>query len=150
MKRHVTHIQDIFIWLRKFSATLNTFYTMKNTLFTCTICKDIFRGHNELKNHVRRDHQLAVKVNFQNGHVKEVTKEADGTFKCKCKKKFNLPSSLQRHAKRCNNEWVEVEDDRSEGGLMNVDDTDASESMDLDSSLVPDDCYGPTISCENY
>ena len=30
-------------------------------------------------------------------------------FKCKCGKRFKLPDSLRRHAKRCNEESVELE-----------------------------------------
>jgi len=54
---------------------------MKNTLFTCSICKDIFRNHSDLKNHVRRDHQSSVKVKFQNGDVVEIKRAEDNTFK---------------------------------------------------------------------
>jgi uncharacterized C2H2 Zn-finger protein len=123
---------------------------MKNTLFTCTICKDIFRNRTDLKNHVRRDHQSAVKVKFQNGAVTEVKRAKDNTFKCKCGKSFKLPDSLRRHAKGCNGELTEPEEDEEEGALMDVlEDSDASESMNVDERVVPADCFGALISHEN-
>ena len=80
----------------------------------------------------------------------EVKREQDNTFTCKCGKSFNYPDSLHKHAKGCNSKLIEPEEDRSERDLMNVDDTDASESMDLDNRVVPDDCYGSPISCESH
>jgi len=119
---------------------------MRNTLFTCSICKDIFRNRNDLNNHSRRDHQSMVKVKFQNGVVMDVKKGADGTFKCTCGKSVKLPSSLQRHAKRCNNELIESEDADEEEILMNVDDSDASEFIDMNDRVMPIDCIGTRIS----
>jgi uncharacterized C2H2 Zn-finger protein len=121
---------------------------MKNALFTCAVCKDIFRNRNDLKNHVKRDHQSSVKVKFQNGGVTEVKKREDGSFKCKCGKSFRVPGSLQRHAKRCNGELAELEQDEREAGSMEVDDSDASESMDVDDRVVRADCFGALISHE--
>jgi uncharacterized C2H2 Zn-finger protein len=119
---------------------------MKNALFTCAVCKDIFRNRTDLKNHVRRDHQSAVKVKFQTGGMTEVKRAEDNTFKCKCGKGFKLPNSLRRHAKGCNGELPESEENEEEGVLMNVDDSDASESMDIDDSVIPADCFGALIS----
>jgi len=121
---------------------------MKNALFTCTICKDIFRNRPDLKNHVRRDHQSAVKVKFQNGGVTEVKRAEDNTFKCKCGKSFKLPDSLRRHAKECNNESTESHEEEVEVELMDISDSDASESMDVDDRIIPVDCFGALISHE--
>jgi uncharacterized C2H2 Zn-finger protein len=122
---------------------------MKNTLFTCTICKDIFRNRTDLKNHVRRDHQSVVKVKFQNGGVTEVKRAEDNMFKCNCGKSFKLPDSLRRHAKGCNGELTVSEEDEEEGALMDVlEDSDASESMDVDDRIIPADCFGALISYE--
>src|SRR5271169_6882678 len=93
---------------------------MKNALFTCAVCKDIFRNRTDLKNHVRRDHQSAVKIKFQNRGVTEVKRTEDNTFKCKCGKSFKLPNSLRRHVKKCNDELTEPEEDEEERALMNV------------------------------
>ena len=71
-------------------------------------------------------------------------------FKCKCGKSVNYPDALRKHAKGCNSKLIEAEEDKREGGSMNVDDTDASEPMDLNSRVVLGDCYGSTISRENY
>jgi hypothetical protein len=44
---------------------------MRNTLFTCFICKDIFGNHNDLNNHIKHDHQSVIKIKFQelNGRI---------------------------------------------------------------------------------
>jgi uncharacterized C2H2 Zn-finger protein len=122
---------------------------MTNALLTCITCKDIFRSRNDLNNHVKRHHQSSVKVKFQNGGVTEVKKGEDGKFKCKCGKSFKLPDSLRRHAKGCNGELTEPEEDEEEGALMDVlEDSDASESMDVDDRIIPADCFGALISYE--
>jgi len=121
---------------------------MKNTLFTCSICKDIFRNHSDLKNHVRRDHQSSVKIKFQNGDVVEIKRAEDNTFKCRCERRFKLPTSLHRHAKNCHNRLPEPEEDEEEGELMDVDDSDASGSLNGDSRVVLTDCFGTRISHE--
>jgi uncharacterized C2H2 Zn-finger protein len=123
---------------------------MKNALFTCTTCKGIFRNRTDLKNHVRRDHQSAVKVKFQNGGMTEVKRAEDNMFKCKCGKTFKLPDSLRRHAKGCNAELMESEEYEGKGVGMNVDDSDASQSMDIDDRVVPADCFGLLISHEKH
>ena len=119
---------------------------MKNTLITCAICKDIFRNRNDMNNHVRRYHQSMVKIKFQNGDVIEVKREADNKFKCTCGKSFELPWPLQRHAKGCNNKLTELEEIEEEVELMNVDDSDASESMNMSNKIIPADCFGALIS----
>src|SRR5436190_12075861 len=111
---------------------------MTNTLFTCTTCNNIFRSRSDLNYHVKRDHQSSVKVKFQNGGVTQVKRGEDNTFKCKCEKSFKLPDSLRRHAKRCNSELTEIEEDEGEKVLMDVDDCDVSES---DDRVVPADCF---------
>jgi uncharacterized C2H2 Zn-finger protein len=121
---------------------------MRNTLFTCGVCEDIFRNRNDLNNHVRRDHQSVVKVKFQNGGVTDVKKGPDGMFKCMCEKRFKLPWSLQRHAKGCNGKLAESEEDEEERVLMDMDDCDTSESMNIDDRIVPADCFGALISYE--
>jgi uncharacterized C2H2 Zn-finger protein len=123
---------------------------MTNALLTCTMCNNIFRNRSELNYHVKRDHQSSVKVKFQNGGVTEVKRAEDNTFKCKCGKIFKLPGSLHRHAKGCNGELTEPEEDEEEGALMDVlEDSDASESMDMNERVVPADCFGALISYEN-
>ena len=75
----------------------------------------------------------------------EVKRAEDNTFKCKCGKRVRLPDSLRRHAKRCNGELTESE----ERALMDVlEDSDASESMNMDDRIVPADCFGSLISYE--
>ena len=121
---------------------------MTNSLFTCITCNDIFRNRHDLNNHVRRDHQSAVKVKFQTGGVTEVKRAEDNTFKCKCGKRFKLPDSLRRHAKSCNNESTELEEKEREAELMNVNDSDASESMNMNDRIIPIDCVSALISRE--
>jgi uncharacterized C2H2 Zn-finger protein len=121
---------------------------MTNSLFTCITCNDIFRSRHDLNNHVRRDHQSSVKVKFQTGGVTEVKRAEDNTFKCKCGKSFNLPDSLRRHAKDCRDELTEQEEDERQAELMDVDDSDALESLDLNDRVVPVDCFGALISHE--
>ena len=124
---------------------------MTNTLLTCITCKDIFRSRYDLNNHVRRDHQSAVKVKFQNGCVTEVKRAEDNTFKCKCGKNFKLPDSLRRHAKGCNGELTEPEEDEIWTELMDVDDSDPLELLIADASIarvIPADCFGMLICYE--
>jgi uncharacterized C2H2 Zn-finger protein len=120
---------------------------MTNALLKCTKCSDFFRSRHDLNNHVKSDHQSSVKVKFQNGGVTEVKRAEDNTFKCKCGKSFKLANSLRRHAKECNGELAESEEDE-ERVLMNVDDSDASESMNIDERIVPADCFGALICHE--
>ena len=80
----------------------------------------------------------------------DVKREEDNTFKCKCGKGFNYPDSLCKHVKGCNSKLMEPEEDRSEGVSMNIDDNDASESMDLDCRVIRDNCFGHLISHEDY
>lgn len=121
---------------------------MTDTLFTCAACNNTFRNRNDLTFHVKRDHQLSVKIRFQNGDVTEVKRGNDGTFKCKCDKKFRLPTSLRRHAKECKNELTESERDEMEIESMDIDDPDTSESINIDDRIIPTDCFGALISYE--
>jgi uncharacterized C2H2 Zn-finger protein len=121
---------------------------MRNTLFTCAVCDDIFRTRPDLNKHVRHKHQLVVKVKFQTGRVAEVKKGADGTFKCTCGKGFKIPWSLQKHAKRCDDESTESHEEEIEVELMDINDSDTSESMDMNGRIIPVDCFGALISHE--
>jgi hypothetical protein len=122
---------------------------MTNALLKCIKCNDIFRNRQDLEYHVKRDHQSSVKIKFQNGSVTEVKRAEDNTFKCKCGKDFKLPNSLHRHAKECKDELTEPEEDEEEVILMDVlEDSDASESMNMDDRVVPVDCFGSLISYE--
>jgi uncharacterized C2H2 Zn-finger protein len=121
---------------------------MTNALFKCTKCSDIFRNRHDLNNHVKSNHQSSVKVKFQTGRVVEVKKGADGTFKCTCGKRFKIPWSLQKHAKGCDNESTESHEEEAEVELMNISDSDASESMNVDDKTIPVDCFGALISHE--
>ena len=121
---------------------------MTRALFTCTKCNKIFRNRHGLDYHVKRDHRSSIKIKFQNGEVIEVKRAEDNIFKCKCGKTFKLPDSLRRHAKRCNNESTESYEEEVEVELMNISDSDASESMDVDDRIIPVDCFGALISHE--
>jgi uncharacterized C2H2 Zn-finger protein len=81
---------------------------MKDTLFTCSVCQNVFGSRHEMSNHVKSSHQSSVKVKYQNGVVAEVKRAEDNTFKCKCGKSVSLPNSLHRHAKICNDASVEL------------------------------------------
>ena len=119
---------------------------MRNTLFTCTVCNDIFRTRPDLNKHVRHKHQSMVKVKFQMGRVAEVKKGADGIFKCVCGKGFKVPWSLQRHAKGCSGKLTESQKEEADIELTNGDNSDASEYVDMDSRVIPADCVGALIS----
>ena len=121
---------------------------MRNTVFTCAVCNDIFRTRPDLNNHVRHKHQSVVKVKFQTGRVAEVKKGADGTFKCTCGKGFKFPWSLQKHVKECDDESTESHKEEAEVELMDINDSDASESIDMDDKIIPIDCFGVLISHE--
>jgi uncharacterized C2H2 Zn-finger protein len=121
---------------------------MSSTLLTCITCNDIFRSRPELNYHVRREHQSSVKIKYQNGVVAEVKRGEDNTFKCKCGKSVALPDSLQKHAKRCNDESMELEENEDEAMLMDVDDSSASESVNAEDRMIPADCFGMRISHE--
>ena len=93
-----------------------------------------------MNNHVRRDHQSAVKIKFQNGGVTEVKRAEDNTFKCKCGKRFKLPVTLRRHAKSCRGELAEPEQAEREVSMMD----DTLESMDFNDDVINDipvNCY---------
>ena len=118
---------------------------MTNTLLTYITCKDIFRSHYDLNNHVRRDHQSSIKIKFQNDDVAKVKRGENNAFKCKCGKSFKFPNSLRRHGKGYNDELTKSEKDDEERVLMNVNDSDALESMNR---IVSTDCFGVLISYE--
>jgi len=71
------------------------------TLLRCTVCDEIFRSRSGLNNHVRRTHQLSVKVQFNNGEVRNIQKGYGDVFTCVCGKEFKHPISLRRHSKIC-------------------------------------------------
>ena len=121
---------------------------MTSALFRCTTCNEIFRSRHDFNHHVRRDHQSSVNVKYQNGSVKEVKRAEDNTFKCKCEKSFKLPSSLRRHAKGCNGESEELDENEDEIVLMDAEDSDASELMDVEDMAMPNDCFGTQVSHE--
>ena len=121
---------------------------MTNTLLKCTKCNNIFRNHHDLEYHIKHDHQSSVKVKFQNGSMTEVKRVEDNMFKCKCGKGFKLPNSLHRHVKGCNDELTELEEDERWTELMDVDDSDTSESLIMDARVIPADCFGVLICHE--
>ena len=121
---------------------------MTNALFKCIKCSDIFRSRHDLNNHVKSDHQSSVKVKFQNDAVTEIKKAEDNTFKCTCGKSFKLANSLRRHAKNCNDELSELKQNEREVESMEIDDSDASESMNMNDRVIRVDCFGPLISRE--
>jgi hypothetical protein len=61
--------------------------------------------------------------------VTEVKRVEDNTFKCKCGKIFKLPGSLRRHARICRDELMEQEEDERETELIDVNNSDALESV---------------------
>jgi len=125
---------------------------MTNVLLTCTTCNNIFRSHYDLNYHVKRHHQLSVKVKFDNGHVIEIEKGDDDMFECKCGKKFKAPTSLRKHAKNCRDGFAKLKRAEGEVELADVNNSDASESMDIDSGAINDtpiDCFRTLISYEN-
>lgn len=105
--------------------------------------------------HVKRDHQSSVKVKFENGSVAEVKKEEDGTFICKCEKRFNLSVTLRKHAKTCRGESSESEDIHMNDIDVIEETSDASgmeDHEDRQVGVIPADCCGTRISHEkaNY
>src|SRR5271169_3053679 len=122
---------------------------MTNALLMCITCNNVFRRRSDLMYHVKRDHQSLIKVKFENGSVTEIKKGEDGMFKCKCGKRFKLSITLRKHAKGCGDELTELEEDEEERALMNVlEDSDASESINVDDRIISADCFGALISYE--
>jgi len=120
---------------------------MTNSLLSCTVCKQSFRGRTTLNNHVRREHQSLVKVKFQNGRVVEIKRGGDNAFKCGCDKLFKHPLSLKKHAKECNGESTSVDNGSIDEDISGEEeDLDASESSsELDDNRmddIPADCIG--------
>jgi len=55
-----------------------------------------------MQNHVKRKHQLEVKVQFKDGTINHVKRDMNGFFPCLCgSRRFLYPISLQKHAKKC-------------------------------------------------
>jgi len=109
-------------------------------LLTCSICKTLLRTQSQLYNHVRRVHQTTVKVKFQSGEIKEISRQVDGTFICICGKVFKHPGSLHGHAKRCSSTTLNED--------IELCDTVESYSMESESENEirglenPNDCLG--------
>jgi hypothetical protein len=117
----------------------------------CITCQNIFRSRSDLNNHVKRDHQTLVKVQFQDGRVTEVERGDDDKFKCKCGKCFRLPDSLRRHAKSCRSDVTRSEEDEEVVMRLSEQDSEGSESSDFNgegADETPIDCYGALISRE--
>src|SRR5271170_5866580 len=104
---------------------------MTNALLTCITCNDIFRSRSDLTFHVKRDHQLSVKVKFQNGDATELKKDEGGTFKCKCGKSFKLATSIRRHTKSGKGELRKPRHGEVEAELVDMSGSDASESVEV-------------------
>ena len=121
---------------------------MTNILLTYIKYNNIFRRRSDLTYHIKRHHQSSIKIKFDNGHVMKVKKREDDIFKCKCGKSFKASTSLRKHMKRCKNKSADVEQDEIEIKLMNIDDSDASESMNLNARIIvhdPIDCFDTLI-----
>ena len=121
---------------------------MRNALFSCTNCESTFRNRFLLNYHVKRYHQSSVKVKYYDGHVREVKKGVDGTFKCRCEKSFKAPTSLRKHAKTCREERDVSENIHMENVNMMEEVSDASgmeESEETQVSDTPVDCFGALI-----
>jgi len=110
------------------------------------MCHEIFRSRHDLNYHVRRDHQLSVKIKFQNGDTTEVIKGEDNTFKCRCGKKFKIPDSLRRHVKSCKDEEGKAYEENMQTDGGDSDASDSLESNEEEADETPIDCFGALIS----
>ena|SRR5271155_1439818 len=119
---------------------------MTTALLSCITCQQLFRSRSALSNHVRRDHQPSVKVQFRNGNVAEIKRGNDNAFKCNCGKTFKLPNSLQIHTKECGDELVSHNGDLNDVDMLREEnDSDVSESCESNDDCVndiPADCFG--------
>jgi uncharacterized C2H2 Zn-finger protein len=117
-----------------------------SALLSCTSCHQLFRSRSALNNHVRRNHQSSVKVQFRNGNVAEIKRGNDNAFKCNCGKIFKLPISLQKHTKDCSEKVASCYGDLNDVDMLDEeDDSDVSESCESDNNCVneiPADCFG--------
>ena len=104
----------------------------------CNLCRRAFENGSVLKNHIKRDHQQSVKVTFGNSDIIDVKRESDGSFRCFCNRRFDLPGSLQRHAKSCQGFENEAKDDEEEEEKGEEEDL---ESDSLEENLLCD-CMG--------
>ena len=110
-----------------------------STILQCATCREVFRVQSALNNHVKRVHQIVVKVRFQSGEIKEIIKGKDDVFTCGCGRVFQYPQSILRHGRRC--KGFEQDDNRginiklSQSGDF-VDEMEVTESENLG------DCIG--------
>ena len=122
---------------------------MTTAQLSCITCHQLFRSRGALNNHVRRDHQPSVKVQFRNGEVAEINRGNDNAFKCNCGKTFKSPMSLKRHTKECSNELASHNSDLNDGDMSREeDDSDVSESCESNDNCVneiPADCFGTML-----
>ena len=111
-------------------------------VLTCVSCKKIFRSRDDLKNHVRRDHQSSVTVTFLCGRTAIIKRGEDGMFKCGCEKRCRLPNSMQRHAKSCKGESERQLEKEENAESVSEEEIDISEPMNREVDDIPDDCFG--------
>ena len=97
-------------------------------------------------NHVKRDHQSAVKITLRTGSAMEIRRGDDNTFKCNCGKPFKHPFSLRRHAKECDGELTSPDEEAIDQDISSEENySDASESIESDDNRVsdiPSHCIG--------
>jgi hypothetical protein len=87
-----------------------------------------------------------IKVKFQHEDVTEVKRMENNIFKCKCEKCLRFSNSLRRYVKGYNDELTEPE----EGALMNIlENSDVSESINMNNRIIPTDCIDALISQES-
>jgi len=77
-------------------------------MFSCKKCSQRFRTKNQLTYHVRKSHQMAVKLTNEDGaainvyRIESETDASEGFFICPsegCEQRFTLGNNLQRHYK---------------------------------------------------
>src|SRR5947207_11759183 len=101
-------------------------FIMINILFIYIICKNIFKNHYNLNNHIKYNHQSSIKIKFQNDDMIEVKRAKNNIFKYKYEKNFKFSDLLYKYTKKYNDKLIKTKENEREKILININDFDIS------------------------
>jgi hypothetical protein len=85
-------------------------------------------------------------IKYMNGNMIQVNRNPDGIFKCGCGKSFQLPQSLQRHAKECNGISLASDEESMNDDVSSEDDDSTVSEIEVDRvEEIPADCFGTML-----